>query len=70
MIHGTFEELKDSEAKQKLHEFTEGIKSIIHRKEHQEIEFINEFSGKSYARGTPIVFEIKITGITGKRKET
>ncbi|WP_373518761.1 pyridoxamine 5'-phosphate oxidase family protein [Pricia sp.] len=70
MVHGTFEELEGSAAKQKLHEFTEGVKSMIHHKEQKEVEFISEFSGKSYARGTPVVFRIKITGITGKRRES
>lgn len=70
MVHGTFEELKGSSAKQNLHEFSEGIKSIIQGKENKEVEFINEFSAKSYANGSPVVFRIKITGITGKRRET
>lgn len=70
LVHGTFEELMGSVAKQKLHDFTEGIKQIISQKEHKEVEFISEFSGKSYAKGTPIVFKINITGITGKRAES
>lgn len=70
MVHGTFEELKGSDAKQKLHQFTEGIKSIIRQKEHKEVEFINEFSSKIYARGIPIVYQIKILEMVGKRRET
>jgi len=70
LIHGTYEELKGSLAKQKLHEFTEGIKKIIRQKEHKEVAFINEFSSKLYARGgTPVTYRIKILEVTGKRRE-
>ena len=70
MVHGTFEELEGSVAKQKLHVFTEGIKNTIKRKEHKEVEFINEFSSKLYSRGNPIVYQVKILEISGKRRET
>ncbi|NDV45007.1 MULTISPECIES: pyridoxamine 5'-phosphate oxidase family protein [Flagellimonas] len=70
MVHGTFEELEGSVAKQKLHLFTEGVKSIIRRKERREVEFINEFSSKIYSRGIPIVYRIKIQEVIGKRRET
>ncbi len=70
MVHGKFEELKGSVAKQKLHQSTEGIKSIIRQKEHKEVEFINEFWSKIYARGIPIVYQIKILEMVGKRRET
>ncbi len=69
LVHGTFEELEGEFAKQKLHEFTEGVKAIIQRKEHKEVEFINEFSSKLYSRGIPIVYRIKIQEITGKHRE-
>jgi len=48
--HGTLEELEGSLSKQKLHEFIEGVKSIINRKKHKRVEFINELSSKLYAR--------------------
>ena len=70
LIHGTFEELKGIDAKQKLHNFSEGVKRIILRKEYKETEFISEFSSKLYSRGIPTVFRIVINEITGKRKET
>jgi nitroimidazol reductase NimA-like FMN-containing flavoprotein (pyridoxamine 5'-phosphate oxidase superfamily) len=70
MAHGTFEELHCSDAKFKLHQFTEGVKGLILRKEHRETEFISEFSSKLYSRGAPTVYRIKILEITGKRKET
>ncbi|HZJ20480.1 MAG TPA: pyridoxamine 5'-phosphate oxidase family protein [Pricia sp.] len=65
LIHGTFEELEGSLAKQKLHQFTEGVKSIIHQKEYKEVEFISEFSSKLYARGIPIVYRIKYLRLRG-----
>ena len=70
MVHGTFEELEGDIAKQKLHSFIEGVKSIIRRKERREVEFINEFSSKLYERGNPIVYQVKILEISGKRRET
>jgi nitroimidazol reductase NimA-like FMN-containing flavoprotein (pyridoxamine 5'-phosphate oxidase superfamily) len=50
LVHSTLEELEGSLAKQKLHEFIKGIKSIINRKKHKRVEFINELSSKLYAR--------------------
>lgn len=70
MVHGTFEELQGPDAKFKLHQFTEGIKSLILHKENRETEYISEFSSKLYSRGNPTVYRIKILEITGKRKET
>tara|TARA_R110000764_G_scaffold240089_1_gene342303 strand:+ start:77111 stop:77563 length:453 start_codon:yes stop_codon:yes gene_type:complete len=70
MVHGTFDELQGSDAKYYLHQFTEGVKSIIAQKEHKHPEFISEFSSKLYSRGTPVVYRIKILEIIGKRKET
>ncbi|WP_158976664.1 pyridoxamine 5'-phosphate oxidase family protein [Cellulophaga sp. L1A9] len=69
LVHGTFEELTGIDAKQKLHEFSEGVKKLIFEKENKEAEFISEFSNKSYSKGIPTVFRINITEITGKRKE-
>jgi len=70
LVHGTFEELHGSDAKYYLHEFTEGVKSIITQKEHTHPEFISEFSSKSSSKKIPVVYRIKIEEITGKRKET
>lgn len=69
LIQGDFEEFEGSCAMQKLHDFFKGVKNIIQRKENKEVNFINEFSSKSYIRGTPIVYRIKIKEITGKRRE-
>lgn len=69
LVHGTFEELTGIDAKQKLHEFSQGVKKLIFDKENKEPEFISEFSNKSYSKGIPTVFRINVTEITGKRKE-
>lgn len=70
MVHGTFEELEGSVAKQKLRHFTEGVKSIIKQKKHKEVEFVNEFSSRINSRGIPIVYRINILEVMGKRRET
>jgi len=70
MAHGTYEELQGSDAKFKLHQFTEGVKNLILSKENRKTEFISEFSSKLYSRETPTVYRIKILEVTGKRKET
>ena len=69
MIHGTYEELEGSTAKQKLHQFTQGVKGLLLQKEQKEVEFISEFSSKLYSRGVPIVYRINILEIRGKRRE-
>jgi nitroimidazol reductase NimA-like FMN-containing flavoprotein (pyridoxamine 5'-phosphate oxidase superfamily) len=70
LVHGTFEEIKGSNAKYLLHQFAEGVKNILNVKEHKHPEFISEFSSKTYSGGVPIVYRIKILEIKGKRKET
>jgi|SRR5665811_1306574 len=70
LVHGTFEEIKGTSAKQKLHRFTEGVKGVILSKEERKTEFISEFSSKLYSHGVPVVYRIKILEMTGKRKET
>ena len=57
-----------SDAKSKLHEFSLGVKDLIHKKEHRELNFIHEFSSKIYKDDLPIVFSIKIEEITGKMR--
>ena len=70
LAHGTFEELNGTDAKYYLHQFTEGVKSIIKEKEHTLPEFISEFSSKSSSKKNPVVYRFKILEITGRRKET
>lgn len=70
LIHGEFEELSGIDAKNLLHQFSQGLKDLISRKEEKEIQFIHEFSSKLVAEGSsPIVYRIKISEITGKFRE-
>lgn len=66
LIHGKFEELKGSSAKQFLHKFTEGVKKIIIEKKGGQAQFISDFSSKLTGKETPIVYLIRITNISGK----
>ena len=70
LVHGTFEELHGSDAKFYLHQFAQGVKSILTRKEDTLPGVISDFSSKLYSKGIPVVYRIKIVEITGKRKET
>lgn len=68
MAHGFFKELTGSDAKRYLHEFTNGIKDLILRKEEKNLHFISEFSSKTYTDKLPVVFKITIDEVTGKRR--
>lgn len=70
LVHGTFEELSGIDAKHMLHEFSEGVKSILNRTKGKEAQFISEFSAKIEANKAPVVFRIKIKDITGKLRES
>lgn len=66
MVHGTYEELSGTDAKFNLHQFADGVKSIINRKEKKHLQFINEFSSKLESERHPIVYRINIEGMTAK----
>lgn len=66
LVQGIFNELEGSEAKAQLHVFSLGVKDLIIKKEHRELDFISEFSSKIYNDDLPVVFIIKIEEITGK----
>lgn len=68
LVHGTFEELSRSDAKSQLHNFSLGVKDIILKREHRDVDFISEFSSKIYKDDIPIVFKIHIQGVTGKER--
>lgn len=68
LAHGIYDELTGSDAKSLLHEFSLGVKDLVHKKEHRELNFIHEFSSKIYKDDLPIVFSIKIEEITGKMR--
>jgi len=69
LVHGTYEELKGSQAKSHLHTFSDGIKEIIRQKEEKNPQCISEFSSKIYDEEVPIVFHISLDEITGKQRE-
>ena len=68
-VHGTFEELEGIDANHMLHEFSEGVKSILSRTKGNEPQFISEFSAKIESEAPPVVFRIKIGDIVGKLRE-
>ncbi|SDM28506.1 pyridoxamine 5'-phosphate oxidase family protein [Kriegella aquimaris] len=68
-VHGTFEELEGIDAKHMLHEFSEGVKSILSRTKGNDAKFISEFSAKIESEAPPVVFRIKIGDIVGKLRE-
>ena len=69
-VHGEFTEVQGPDAKFELHQFTEGVKEVISRREKRQLQFISEFSSKIESAGIPIVYHIKITGITSKFRES
>lgn len=69
LAHGKFEELSGIDAKHLLHEFSNGVKEIINRKQTKKLQFISEFSSKLGAeRTSPIVYRIQLLEITGKQR--
>lgn len=71
LILGAFEELSGIDAKNLLHEFSQGVKNLINLdQEEKDVQFIHEFSAKLGAEdSSPIVYRINIQEITGKFRE-
>ena len=69
LVQGRFEELTGTDARYLLHEFSEGVKNIIRRKEKKHPQFISEFSSKISSEDLPVVYRVKIEEITGKQRE-
>ncbi len=67
LVHGTFEEMHGAEAKFILHEFAEGVKRVISKKENKKPQFISEFTSDVYSTGVTVVYRIKISKMTGKK---
>ena len=70
LVHGTFEEMQGIDAKQQLHQFAEGVKIIITKKEGHKPKSLKEFSARIASDKIPVVFRIKILEITGKQRES
>ena len=69
LVHGKFEELGGTHAKQQLHKFALGIKKILLIKENKHHQLISDFSSKITSNGVPIMYRIKLLDITGKCRE-
>ena len=69
LVHGTFEELQSIDAKYYLHEFAEGVKGVIRKKEKEHPKFISEFSAKLESMGIPIVYRIVLDDMTAKYRK-
>ncbi|MFX0558601.1 pyridoxamine 5'-phosphate oxidase family protein [Maribacter sp. CXY002] len=69
LLHGTFEELHQIDAKHKLHLFTQGVKKMVTEKEHMHPEFISDFSVQLNTKGMPVVYRINIISMTGKQRK-
>jgi hypothetical protein len=67
LVHGEFKEITGANAKFLLHEFADGVKAIIHKKENLMPQYISEFTSDVYSTGITIVYRIKITKMTGKK---
>ncbi|MRI00708.1 flavin mononucleotide-binding protein [Kriegella sp. EG-1] len=66
LIHGIFEEIEGSAAKKYLHKFAQGVQDTIEKLKGEKPKFISDFSGRLQKRDMPIIYRIKINGITGK----
>lgn len=69
LVHGVFEEVHSGDAKFLLHEFAEGVKSVINKIEHKNPQFISDFTCDVYATGVTVVYRIKISKMTGKKMD-
>lgn len=69
LVHGIYEELHQIDAKFYLHEFSKGIHEIIGRKGGESPTSIEDFSSKTQSGGIPIVYRIRISDWTGKRRD-
>jgi nitroimidazol reductase NimA-like FMN-containing flavoprotein (pyridoxamine 5'-phosphate oxidase superfamily) len=68
LTHGQYQEIDGGTAKLYLHEFSLGIKNLVLKKEHKDLDYISQFSSKIYNMEIPIVFLIRIDEMTGKMK--
>ena len=69
LVYGEFEELHGIDAKYYLHEFAEGVKGLIQKKESKNPLSISEFSSKIESDQNPVVYRIVVYDITAKFRE-
>ena len=70
LLHGTFEELHQIDAKFYLKEFSEGVGRLLEKEGKGPTHFIDEFSSKSETAGIPVVYRIRITDWSGKYRKS
>ncbi|MCB7481026.1 pyridoxamine 5'-phosphate oxidase family protein [Christiangramia sediminis] len=68
LVYGKYEELSGIDAKHVLRLFSEGVKNLLQKKEKNNANFISEFSSKIDSEGTPVVYRINISNITGRQR--
>lgn len=69
LIHGTFEELHQLDAKYQLKQFCEGVRKVLDKQGIKPSEFINEFSSKADSQDIPVVYRIKIQDWSARRRK-
>ncbi len=66
MVHGSFQELSQIDAKAYLKRFSAGIRKILAARGVDDQAFIQDFSGKAHDGQIPLVFCVRIEDWTGK----
>lgn len=69
LVHGTFEELHQIDAKQYLHRFAEGVRNNLKDSASSESRFIQDFSSRANSEGLPVVYRINISEWSGKQRK-
>ena len=69
LVHGTFQELQQIDAKASLHRFAEGVRARLQAAGIEEHAFIRDFSSKAEDGTTPMIYRIKILEWSGKCRE-
>jgi nitroimidazol reductase NimA-like FMN-containing flavoprotein (pyridoxamine 5'-phosphate oxidase superfamily) len=69
VVKGIYREFEGSSAKLYLHNFFEGVRGLIQKKEGENLKLLSEFSSKLFREGPPIVFEIAISDLTGRERK-
>ncbi|MBC2840261.1 pyridoxamine 5'-phosphate oxidase family protein [Robiginitalea sp. SC105] len=70
MVHGTFEELHQIDAKACLRQFAEGVRERLQDKGIKDHAIISDFSSKAYDGHIPLVYRIRILEWTGKSRRS
>ncbi len=66
LVHGKFQELEGSTAKNYLRKFADGVQQTIKQKKGKAPQFIRDFSSRLQKNSMPIVYKISVEDIQGK----